>query len=474
MAWPVRYNIVGLLTLGTMVNYMDRVNISVAAPDIMRQTGWDQARFGLVFSAFLVGYALFQVPGGVIADRWSARKVLALSCLGFSFFTALTPLGQSTFLVLLLMRFLVGACESASLPSLASLNSRWVPRQEYGRAQTFSISGASLGQMVAYPTTAWLIETFSWPVVFYVNAAIGIVWMGLWLAYSTDTPREHSSISTAELQEIERGLVPKSQRTAVPLRALLKSPVILFLCLSYMLFGFIAWIFILWFPSYLVEARGLSRMHMGLVGMLPTGASFLGIIAGGVVSDSLLRRGVEHPERPSAVSRVVRGTLSPLPDGGGDHLLNYSVSDVVHLFLLHPLARGLRLLVPAAGAESSSGRGHFWSNEHGRQLCRYLWPFHRRCHRGQDRELGAAVLSGRGAGDMLQPDLLLSRFSQADNHDRTAGGCASLGSDEVTLVLRQCQAVHRLEACATSNRAFSKGGAAILAALARQLCQRTF
>jgi MFS family permease len=291
MAWPVRYNIVGLLTLGTMINYIDRVNISVAAPDIMRQTGWDQARFGLVFSAFLVGYALFQVPGGVIADRWSARKVLALSCLGFSFFTALTPLGQSTFLVLLLMRFLVGACESASLPALASLNARWVPRREYGRAQTLSISGASLGQMVAYPTTAWLIEAFSWPVVFYVNAVIGILWMALWLAYSTDTPRAHRSVPVEELQEIERGQIPKSQLLAVPLRSLLKSPAILFLCLSYMLFGFIAWIFILWFPSYLVEARGLSRMHMGLVGMLPTGASFLGIITGGLVSDYLLHKG---------------------------------------------------------------------------------------------------------------------------------------------------------------------------------------
>jgi len=291
MTWPVRYNIVGLLTLGTMINYIDRVNISVAAPDIMRQTGWDQARFGLVFSAFLVGYALFQFPGGVTADRWSARKVLALSCLGFSLFTALTPLGQSTFLLLLLMRFLVGACESASFPSMASLNARWVPRQEYGRAQTLSISGAALGQMVAYPTTAWLIEAFSWPIVFYVNAAIGILWMVLWLAYSTDTPRGHRSVTMEELQEIERGLVPKPQHISVSLRSLLKSPAILFLCLSYMLFGFIAWIFILWFPTYLVEARGLSRMHMGLVGMLPTGASFLGIVAGGVVSDYLLKKG---------------------------------------------------------------------------------------------------------------------------------------------------------------------------------------
>jgi sugar phosphate permease len=291
MAWPVRYNIIGLLTLGTMINYIDRVNISVAAPDIMRQTGWDEAQFGLVFSAFLVGYALLQYPGGLIADRWSARKVLAFSCFGFSLFTALTPLGQHAFTLLLLLRFFVGACESASFPSLASLNARWVPRQEFGRAQTLSISGASLGQMVAYPTTAWIIERFSWQTVFYFNAAIGVAWMALWLAYSTDTPREHRSVRAEELHTIESGLAPRQERVAVPLWSILKTPSVFFLCLSYMLFGFIAWIFILWFPTYLVEARGLSRMHMGLVGMLPTGASFLGIIAGGVISDRLLKNG---------------------------------------------------------------------------------------------------------------------------------------------------------------------------------------
>jgi sugar phosphate permease len=291
MAWPVRYKIIGLLTLGTMINYIDRVNISVAAPDIMHETGWDEARFGVVFSAFLVGYALLQFPGGVTADRWSARKTLALSCLGFSLFTALTPLGQATFFLLLFLRFMVGACESASFPSLASLNSRWVPRGEFGRAQTLSISGASLGQMIAYPTTAWIIETFSWETVFYFNAAIGFLWMALWLSYSTDTPREHRSVSAEELQEIERGLVPKAERVSVSFWSIVKSPSVLLLCLSYMFFGYIVWIFILWFPTYLVEARGFSRMGMGMVGMLPTGASFLGVIAGGVISDYLLKKG---------------------------------------------------------------------------------------------------------------------------------------------------------------------------------------
>src|SRR5262245_41102525 len=270
MAWPVRYNIVALLTLGTMVNYIDRVNISVAAPDIMRMTGWDKAQFGAVFSAFLIGYALLQFPGGALADRWSPRKVLAFSCVGFSLFTALTPLGPHAFFLLLTLRFLVGACESASLPSLTSLNARWTPRHEFSRAQTLGLSGAALGQMIAYPSTAWIIEHFSWEMVFYVNAIVGLLWALLWVAYDADTPREHAAVSAEEVQEIERGRTPLAAPVAVSFLSLLKSPSVLFLCLSYMLFGFIAWIFILWFPTYLVEARGLSRMHMGLVGMLPT------------------------------------------------------------------------------------------------------------------------------------------------------------------------------------------------------------
>ncbi|MGE0681408.1 MAG: MFS transporter, partial [Candidatus Binatia bacterium] len=151
MAWPVRYHMIGLLFCSTVINYVDRVNISVAAPVIMQETGWDKGQFGLVFSAFLVGYALLQIVGGVIADRWSASKVLALAFCGFSLFTALTPLGQSSFMVLLLMRFFVGAFESVTMPALTSLNSRWIPRSEFGRAQTLSLSGITVGQMLAYP-----------------------------------------------------------------------------------------------------------------------------------------------------------------------------------------------------------------------------------------------------------------------------------------------------------------------------------
>jgi MFS transporter, ACS family, D-galactonate transporter len=331
MAWPVRYQVVGLLMLSTIINYIDRVNISVAAPDIMRETGWDKAQFGVVLSAFLVGYALFQFPGGVIADRWSARKVLGLSCLGFSLFTALTPLGEAGFVNMLVLRFLVGVCESISLPALASFNARWVPRQEYGRAQMVSISGTSIGQMLAYPTTTAIIEAASWSMVFYFNAAMGFLWMAAWFLFTTDTPREHPKISPEELRHIEEHRLPSAPQQALPFWSIITAPAVLFLCLTYMLYAFIAWIFILWFPTYLVEARGFSRMEMGVVGMLPTFGSFLGMITGGTISDWLLRRGFSARVARARFPGLCVGLAMPLLLGA---VLVPSATVSVALFVL--------------------------------------------------------------------------------------------------------------------------------------------
>jgi len=290
MGWPVRYRIIGLLFCGTVINYIDRVNISVAAPVIMREAGWDKGQFGLVFSAFLIGYALLQIPGGVLADRWGGRRVLAAAFCGFSLFTALTPLGQSAFMLLLAMRFLVGAFESVTIPALTSLNARWIPRAEFARAQTLSLSGITVGQMVAYPLTTWIILAFSWPAVFYANAVLGFVWAAVWLRYAADAPDLHPRIGPKERDYIAANLPPKPT-SALPLRALFTSPSLLILSLSYMCFAYVGWMFLFWFPDYLVEGRGLSLGMMGTVGVAIHAAGFVGIVSGGAISDRLLHSG---------------------------------------------------------------------------------------------------------------------------------------------------------------------------------------
>ncbi len=290
MARPVRYKMVGLLFCSSVVNYIDRVNISVAAPAMMLATGWDKDRFGLVFSAFLVGYALFQIPGGILADRWSARKVLVVAFCGFSLFTALTPLGQQVFVLLLLLRFLVGAFEAMTYPSVTSINAHWIPKPEFGRAQTLSVSGASIGQMVAYPLTAWIILQFSWQMVFYANAVLGVIWAAVWLSYAADTPREHPSISQDELHYIESNIAPKPHGK-LPLRLIFTSGPILILAVSTMCYSYILWTFLFWFPTYLIEARAFSLATVGVLGVVIHGLGFIGTISGGALSDRLLRRG---------------------------------------------------------------------------------------------------------------------------------------------------------------------------------------
>jgi MFS family permease len=290
MAWPVRYKMITLLFCGSVVNYIDRVNISVAAPVIMKETGWSKDLFSWVFSSFLIGYALLQLPGGTIADRWSGKKVLMLACCGFSLFTLLTPLGAHTFLLLLALRFLVGAFESMTFPAVTSINSRWIPRPEFGRAHTFSISGITGGQMIAYPLTTWMIARYSWHAVFYLNALFGFIWAVVWWRYAADTPAAHPAISQQEREYIEAHLPPRAT-TQLPLRLILSSLPLLTVSFAYMCFAYIGWLFLFWFPTYLVEARGFSMSGMGTAGIFLHGGGFIGLIGGGALGDWFLRRG---------------------------------------------------------------------------------------------------------------------------------------------------------------------------------------
>jgi MFS family permease len=104
-----------------MINYADRVNISVAAPVMMAALGWNEAQFGLIFSAFLLGYTLLQIPGGILADRWNTVWVVAIACFGFSVFAALTPLGAVAVWLMIPLRFRVGLRDAVSFPAYAVL-----------------------------------------------------------------------------------------------------------------------------------------------------------------------------------------------------------------------------------------------------------------------------------------------------------------------------------------------------------------
>ncbi|MGE0820548.1 MAG: MFS transporter [Candidatus Binatia bacterium] len=301
MHWPPRYTILLLLFLLSLVNYIDRVNISITAPVMMPELGWDTDLFGIVFSSFVFGYALFMIPSGLLADTRSPKLLLAAACLGWSLFTLLTPLGQFSFVVMLTLRFFVGAFEATSLPAATVINSRWVPRHELGVAQMISLSGIYAGQLIAYPISTWIIKTFSWHSVFYFNAIVGFLWIALWLWKGADRPAEVHAVAEN----------PQTKAAKVPLGALVKTPAVIALAVAYFFWAYGLSMVVAWLPTYLVKARGFTIQEMGWVGMLPVAGGLVGVLGGGVISDWLLRRGVNKTWARKGVPAVVIACSAP-------------------------------------------------------------------------------------------------------------------------------------------------------------------
>ncbi|MBM4256383.1 MAG: MFS transporter [Deltaproteobacteria bacterium] len=301
MHWPPRYTILLLLFLLSLVNYIDRVNISITAPVMMPELGWDTAWFGVVFSAFVAGYAVFMIPSGLLADTRSPKTILAVACLGWSFFTLLTPLGQYSFLLMWMLRFLVGAFEATSLPAATVINSRWVPKHELGIAQMISLSGIYAGQLIAYPISTWIVKSFSWRAVFYFNAVVGFLWIALWLWKGADHPAE----TTGEKSTVQ------SEKTKVPLGALLSTPAVLALSLAYFFWAYGLSMVVAWLPTYLVNARGFTMQQMGWVGMLPVAGGLIGVLGGGVASDWMTKQGVSKTWARKGIPAIAIACSAP-------------------------------------------------------------------------------------------------------------------------------------------------------------------
>jgi MFS family permease len=288
---PLRYRIVALLFFMNLVNYVDRICLSVAAPVMIAALGWDKATFGFAFSTTLVGYALSQIALGFVVDRVSVRRLLAFLCLAWSAMTALTPPATASWALFLAVRFGLGVFEAGGTPSTSAMQARWLPAREYARGQAVALSGTQVGQLLAFPLVTWILTHYSWHAVFYVLAAFGVVWVAAWLAWSSDWPESHASISASELDVISRERLAKTPEAQLPWRAIGASPTAISLILATLLWGYASWLFLAWFPTYLVQARGISIGHMSWIGMLPTATGIIAILSGAALCDLLLARG---------------------------------------------------------------------------------------------------------------------------------------------------------------------------------------
>jgi ACS family D-galactonate transporter-like MFS transporter len=291
-----RFRVLAFLFAMVVINYLDRSNLSVAAPDLSRDLHLDTFRQGLIFSAFGWAYAGMQIPGGWLVDRVGPRGLFALICALWSLATILQGFAGS-FLLLFSLRLLLGAFEAPAYPLCNRLVTAWFPDRERAGAIGCYTSGQYIGLAFLTPVLALAQAKFGWPAVFILTGILGLAWAVLWLANYRDPAAIPGNTPPAPAEKIQWNDFKK----ILSVRKLWGIYFGQFALTSTM------WFFLTWFPTYLVKYRGLDFIQAGFLASLPFLAAFCGILASGFVSDFLLRRGFS----PTAARKapVITGLL---------------------------------------------------------------------------------------------------------------------------------------------------------------------
>jgi MFS transporter, ACS family, glucarate transporter len=291
--WPVRYRLIGLTFALSMLLYVDRVAISTARAPITSELGLSDTQFGWVLSAFALGYALFQTPGGLLADRYGARIALTSVVTLWSVFTGLTGLARG-YVALLVYRFLFGAGEAGAYPTCARAFYNWLPVSERGLAQGINFSGARIGAAFALPAIAWIVTALGWRVTFYVLGGIGLVYAAAWWWWFRDLPEEHPSVSGEEralIVERRAAASTSAQAPRLGISAIARSGNVWIAMGQYFASNFTFFFCLTWLFPYLQRTYDLQATQAGLLSSAPLIGGAIGNWVGGSAVDALYRRG---------------------------------------------------------------------------------------------------------------------------------------------------------------------------------------
>ncbi|HXW49899.1 MAG TPA: MFS transporter [Xanthobacteraceae bacterium] len=290
-----RWYVLLMISVMYLITYLDRVNISTAAPLISKEFGFDKITMGVIFSAFVWAYAMFQVPGGWLSDRLGARGVLTGIVTYWSVMTAATAAAFSS-VSFIVVRFLFGVGEAGAFPGATRAMQLWYPQSERGLVQGVTHSASRLGAAIAPPLVVLIMTQFGWRTVFLICGAVGLLWSLWWGLTYRNFPEDHGLVNRAELERIrgvdDKGEIkppPVAKQTNVPWSTLVRSPNMWAIMAAYFTYVYCLWIFLSWLPSYLVEFRHFTLLKVGLYASLPLWAGVIGDTVGGVATDYLLK-----------------------------------------------------------------------------------------------------------------------------------------------------------------------------------------
>lgn len=285
-ATHVRHMVLALTVAAYMITYMDRGILATARPVIRQQLRISLVMMGWITFGFRMAYALFQIPGGWLGDRFGARRALSVIVAWWSIFTCFTGLAWNAF-SMLSIQVLFGIGEAGAFPVATRSLARWIQPTERAFAQGVTHAGSRLGGAITPLLVVLVIGAFGWRVPFLGFGVLGVVWAAVWFSYYRDTPEEHHGVNRAERELIGSG---KKRSNVVPWRQVLTHGNLWILTLMYFCYNYNLNVYNDWFPSYLHESRGLSLTQMGIYASLPLFAGTLGNLAGGYFSDIVMRK----------------------------------------------------------------------------------------------------------------------------------------------------------------------------------------
>ncbi len=272
---------------------MDRSNISIIAGPMMEDLNLNKTQFGMLASFFSLGYALMQVPSGLLAEKFGPKKMLSIALVWWSAFTILTGVVKNHGL-LFAIRFLFGIGEAPMYPSNAVFNSYWFAKGEKGRASSVLLAGSYFGPVIAPVVTISIVNMFGWQAVFYIFGLIGIIIAALWVIISKDLPEQHKMVNEAERKYImENRDVLNTEKTKAPWNIFLTRFSFYALAAQYFVVQFVVSLFLIWLPTYLTEQYHvkLSDPDMAWAAGAPWIAMFILILLAGTISDKVLQKG---------------------------------------------------------------------------------------------------------------------------------------------------------------------------------------
>ncbi|HVJ51501.1 MAG TPA: MFS transporter [Aliidongia sp.] len=309
----VRWGIGTLLGMGVLINYFDRINLSVAAPQLQAEFGLSHDQLGWLFSGFFWSYALLQIPTGLILDRFGVTWVSRIGAFLWSVTSAITALAGG-FGGILAARILLGVAEAPGFPASSKATGYWFPRQERAFATSIFDAAAKFSNVIGVPLVAWAIVTFGWRWGFGITGLLSFAYfIAFWIVYRD--PSKHSRLTKAEHDYIlEGGATPEGPAGGGEFAMfgyLLTNRKVWGLTIGFSAYGYSFYLFLTWLPNYLVQTMHMDILKSAGFTAIPwICATISDLVVGGWLIDHLIARG--FPDTPVRRTVLVAGMLMGL------------------------------------------------------------------------------------------------------------------------------------------------------------------